>query len=65
MWEDSRDIKSAKLRRKHLCNQPEFASARATLYKLATCTRHTFLLAKQAETINIVNKRSKTDFGYD
>ena len=27
-------------------------SARATLCKLATCTRQTFLLAKQAETKN-------------
>jgi len=26
-------------------------SARATLWKLATCTRQTFLLGKQAETI--------------
>ena len=39
------------------------ASARPTLCKLATCTRQTFLLAKQAETITN-NKRSKTNFGY-
>ena len=40
----------------------DLESARATLCKLATCSRQTFLLAKQAETIR---NWSKTDFGYD